>query len=316
MPDGGSAGSLSPGQPFTTAFGGQSRRVSSWLLGDGTVLANDALQDMGFTSAVTPLDSVVFGRAFEARSGGTAGFRIGRQLSSRISAEFTMDFSRVRPKMIPQALADAEATRASFIPAFNDLVRDPIIENVEVTSVTTVLDPGAEILSTGVLSYALKSDGRMIPYVSGGAGLVSFLGDEPGLMLEAHYQFDVVGSSFDETDTVVVRSVAPGFVGVVGGGVRYYLSSRWGLRGDLRVYFGGSPETQVDLTPSFVAATLAGGLVIASDSDPSIQFSNGPQTQGIPRSSLAGPEVRELVTFSGSGSMVKSALTVGSFWRF
>lgn len=93
-PDGVKA--LPEASSFTTVGGRSSKRVSSWLFGDGAALLNQVLaQGPPFrdplTERIVPLDSELQQPLIRPRNGGAFGLRFGRRLSSRLIAEVNVD---------------------------------------------------------------------------------------------------------------------------------------------------------------------------------------------------------------------------------
>ena len=82
------------------------------------------------------------------------------------------------------------------------------------------------------------------PYAAVGAGLVLH-GDRPVTALTGNYQFSntTTGASFNETDSITVRDTRSTrtAMAVLGGGVKYQVSARWGIRIDARVFIGDNP---------------------------------------------------------------------------
>ena len=109
---------------------------------------------------------------------------------------------------------------------------------------------------------------------------------------------------------------------MLGGGVKYHVSSRWGLRFDARVALSkAAANTDLDATPNVARLTPAGRGALGGT--PSIQFSNNstdPVTSmgvtAVAASSLTGPPLSGHRTFTGTGAMSQANVTIGVFWRF
>ena len=305
-----------------------SRRESSWYFGDGTVLFNQAVTALGqLPGQIITLDPVLARPLGEWHSGGTLGVSVSRAFSPRISAEFTVDYNLARLH-ITEANSDAvEATRASFIPAFTGMIR--FNRNRVVQSITSTAalerEGGRQIVTSGALAVNLRRAGRVIPYVSGGAGLMSIIGTTPSVALRGNYQFlTAPGNPVDETDTVTVKDARDNhtLAGIVGAGVKYYASRRWGIRIAARTYFfSNTANTTLDAAPTVTLGLQpAGGGALGGD--PSLQFSNtsNPVTAGgvtgVMASTLTGPPITGLRTFTGSGVVHETSVTVGLLWRF
>ena len=310
------------GAAFTTAGGRPSRRVSSWYLGDGAALLNDVLTAFpsGPSARITPLNAVIQGPLATRENGMAFGIRVGRAINSRLAAEATVDFSPARLTMTEDAERGIEATRGTFESAFRGLLATAPISGLTVTSVSALAkDSGGQLFTTGTLNLALRTTGSVIPYVTGGAGLVSTLGDKPEATLEGTYRFQLVGFyPMNEGDRVTVRVSLPDnvFVGVVGGGARYLASPRWGIRVDGRVYLGSNKiETLVDASPTVSTGSPVSPLPLSSASTPAVQFSNSPPGTGQ-QSNLTGEAITAFRTYGGSGLRSQFTLTAGLFWRF
>ena len=100
----------------------------------------------------------------------------------------------------------------------------------------------------------------------------------------------------------------------VGGGVRYFLTPKSGIRADLQINISGnSLDTLVDTTPSFLSASP--NLVVGTGTNPDMLFSNYPLESGQ-RGNLSPPGFTNLKTFTASGLDVQPRVTVGYFFRF
>lgn len=313
----GGTGALPPaGASFITATGEPSRRVSSWYLADGAQLLNGVNTALGVTQQITPLDAALNASLAERPSGG-GGVRVSRILTPRLTVEVTVEFSAVRGELSSDASAGIEASRASFLSAWAGLASAGQFTDTAVTSVGTVqIDNGHQIVATGAIDVALKKIGKVIPYVTVGAGVSSNSGTSVSAGLVGDYRFLVGGiTPFHETDSVTVRYTAADqvAVGVLGAGFKYLVSPRVGLRVDYRAYLGPNKgSTFMDGNPVVSPLTPAGSA--ASATTPGIQFSND-SSIGI-QSSLSGPTITDFRTFAGSGMQRHARLTIGMFWRF
>lgn len=327
-PTGGTASLPGAGASFTTYVGLPSRRASSWYVGDGALLLNQLNTAFFLTQKFTPLDPVLAKSGAERQGGGNVGFRVNRQITPRFSAEFSLDYVRGPLKMTDAMLAGIEASRASFTTNFNTLLLSTggPFTNVAVTSTSTLQDSiGRQIFTTGAVNIKLIERGRIIPYVTVGAGAVTNRGDLPSVSLVGNYQFRLGGfgagtgggpgpAPVNETDTVKLHYVADNaFVTVLGGGVKRDFSARWGLRADVRAYFSkNTVSVLLDANPVVATGTPAGFL--ASFTNPSLQVSNNLST-GV-QSTLSGPAISGFKTFTGSGTQTQVSITVGFFTRF
>jgi uncharacterized repeat protein (TIGR03803 family) len=316
QPTGGTATLPPGGVPFVTTTGSPSRSVSSWYLGDGAALLNGVNTALAVSQQITPLDAALNTSLVERPSGG-GGVRVSRIFTPRLTAEFTVEFSAVRGDLSNQASTSIEASRVSFLSAWQGLASAGQFSDTTMSSVRTgQLDNGHQIVATGAINVALKTAGKVIPYITVGAGVSSNSGTAASAGLVGDYRFSLGGvTPFHETDSVTVRYTAPDqtAVGVLGAGVKYQMSPHVGLRFDYRTYLGPNRDTTV-LDGHPVVSTLTPAGSGASATTPGIQFSNDASI-GI-QSSLSGPKITDFRTFAGSGMQRHARLTFGLFWRF
>jgi hypothetical protein len=316
FPQGASAGSrtLPPaGAPLVTSspiFPG--RDTSSWFFGDGAALLNAVLADFDRSTRITPLDAA-FG-PLEFSSAPVFGVRVRRRLSGRFSLETGVE-ALARSGRADALPAIVEASRASFAPAFLDLLSTGPFSGIAVNATaTTVAARRREVAFTAAINSSFRSFGSLVPYATFGGGVVTGSGALPSATIEGHYRFLVLGElPIDETDRVEVRYARrAAFVGVFGAGVRRNLTEKLGLRIDARVLVGpGSTRVALDARPSSVRGTPAG--FVESFTNPAIQFSSDPAVGR--RSSLSGAVLQNFETFSG-GVQARTILTVGLCRRF
>ena len=103
-------------------------------------------------------------------------------------------------------------------------------------------------------------------------------------------------------------------IGEFGGGVRYSVSSRWGVRVDVREHVSrNTGDTLLDAKPLAAALTPL-DVVTSSFGSLGIQFSNNPSTGRV--SSLSGPAINGFRTFAGSGIESHLGIAAGLFLRF
>jgi hypothetical protein len=336
----GGTGSLPPAGPtFTTSTFNPSRRASSWYFGDGAALMNAINASFPGNTApgrITPLDPVLTQRGATWGNGGGFGFRVSRTITPRFSAEFTLDAALAQLKLTDSLLAGVEASRASFIAAWNDqtgLVKTGggvVFITPSFSSVAAISDKqGRDIFTTGALRIDFPSRRRFVPYATVGAGVISHTGGAPSVTLTGNYAFQALNNFFvpgqpfslrfqvNETDNATIRVVPASshpFVGVFGGGVEVPVSPRWGLRVDARAYVSRNTfDVLVDANPQVAVSTPAG--FIASTLSPSMQFSNNP-TVTNQQSTLSGAPISGFKTFSGSGTPVQVSIAFGYFVRF
>jgi hypothetical protein len=310
--------------PFTIPSGASaSRLVSSWFFGDGASLLNQAIRSSGRIGHITPLDPVLESPFVRRASGGDVGLRVERLLTGRLAAEFTFDYSLGTLALTSASVAGLESSRAGFVAAWNAVLTAPSRGTQTVSSVATISDRrGRQIVTAGTVLINVLPPARLTPYVALGAGMISSRDTPPSAVLVGDYQFSIVLPpgipvpvalpAFHETDTVTVRSrVDNAATGIFGGGLKYALTGRWGVRIDVRDHLNANTiSTLVDATPS--SAALAPRSVLTIGGDPRLQFSTLP---GVP-SNLSGAPISGFKTFTGTGIEHHVDVTAGLFWRF
>ena len=309
-----------PGGPFTSITGSTSRAVSSWYVGDGARLVNDVLSSFGVSERIAPLDSALNSRLGERGDGGGFGLRVGREITSRFGAEFSLDITSAPVNLTEGARAGIKASSDSFVPAFADgLLSTGPFKNVIATSeFQATTGAGHQIAATGALNINLTTRGRVTPYATVGAGVIKNNGDTPSVDLNGSYAFDIIGFfPMAERDRVHVSHAtnANVVIGVFGGGVKALLTPRSGLRVDARVHVGRQTiRTLLSADPDRVASPgPATDLAIASFLTPVIQLSN---SDAHGRTTLSGATITDFESFSADGVLRQVLVTVGYFWRF
>jgi hypothetical protein len=318
-PSSGDVALPNPGAPFA-GFAGPSRLVSSWYFGDGAALYNEfvaAFASPGITDTIAPLDPALNSEVVHRQHGGAFGARLYRELSPRWGVELNFDYNLGELEISGAGLGQIAATSSSWQAAFTQLTTFIGATGVSVTSTATVhRSDGHQALVTGGAVLNLKTEGRTIPYLTFGLGVIHNTGDTPFVNLVGNYQFALLGAPFNQTDSVGLRytindNVVTGYVGI---GVKHYVTSHWGIRVDVRDYI--SPNTisnLVDASPSQVVGAPV--LSFAFVSNPSLQFSNDPATSGNP-TNLSGPAISGFRTFSSNGAQQQVAVSGGVFFRF
>jgi hypothetical protein len=289
--------------------------VSSWYFGDGSVLFNDARPVLP-PVPITPLDPVLT-RAGAGRDGGLLlGFRVARALNDRLSAEFSFDASLARVRMRDDARAAIETTSTSFVQAFDSL---SWIGFAGVDSNVTIhREGGGQLNATGALTVNLLTGHRWTPYATIGGGVVSSVGDMPHATLVGKYQVvDIFLESgtilVDDTDTVNVRyEMNPAPILLLGGGFKFDLSPRAGIRGDVRFGIASNRGRVVIDTEASHAGVSYFSTVLVGRNSTAVFSSPGNARQP----SLSGPALSGFETFTGTRYQVDTAITVGYFTRF
>jgi hypothetical protein len=293
------------------------RAVPSWYFGDGAALLNQVNEQFNMSQRITPLDAALQ-RALATRDGGGSfGFRVSRNLTPRLAAEFNFDYADTPVELLDSAIEAIGDTQASFVPAWTDLLGTGFTFNQAVTSTGDIVQGDAsQMVATGAIVVRLTEIGRLRPYATAGAGALLNRGTLPRADITGQYSFDFANLfPIEETDSVSIRLAMKDrvFVGVLGGGVTYDLSPNQGVRVDVRVHLSDNPiDTLVDAQPSVTQQMPA--FAINTGTRPAVQFSNNDAT-GF-RSSLSGDAVSDLATFSGSGVHRQVLFSVGYFIRF
>jgi hypothetical protein len=302
------------------------RAVSSWVIGDGAVLLNQALSSFRVAQQITPLDAVAQSVFAKRTAGAAIGFRISRALNERFAAELSVDYLQTPLALTSASLAGVEATRASFVSAWNSLLALPLlVSSRSATSTAAISDhQGGQVGISGAMIVNLGK-GPTRPYVTAGAGIVTHTGGLPSAELVGRYQFEItppllvpmpvpiVSRVFDQTDTTVVRaSSSTAVVGIIGGGVKRFVTPRWGIRLDVREHIGRNrAATLVDATPRSAAPSAPGFGTLSIGTTPPLVFtSNGAG------SNLSGAPISGFSTFSGSGWGGQLDVTAGLIYRF
>jgi hypothetical protein len=321
---GGRAASLPAPVPLQTIFGRPTRRVSSWYFGDGALLLNQVLQGVGRSLVVTPLDSMLGSSSLQSSRPAGLGVRVGRRIGSLIRAEVDLEVRSGDRAFTAEALDAIEASRASFDSAWRAVLQDAggVLNGADVTSSATIVSgTGSDVAMRGGLAFDLPTRGPLTPYLIGTIGVIRRHAGASTATLSGSYRFTLTSAAFSEHDDVQV-SVASGgtsAIGGAGGGVRYLISSAWGIRADLRL----------DVTPSKAVTTVAATprvdtpgpspVVFGFGTSPMVQFRNFPSPgagQGSAQSSLSGAAVSGLKTFTADGLVRQVSASIGVFRRF
>ena len=317
-PSDGSPGTLPASTPLSTfPFSQPSRRISSWFFGDGAALINSVNSILAPASRLTAIDPVITSSAASRDSGANVGVRVARRIGSRYFAEATVDFAHTPLRFSQKALDGIEASRATFVTAFRDLFMSGPSPNPNVTAPVDLNEgSGREVITTGVFGVDLLTRGRLIPYVVGGGGVAHVTGDPPSATITGNYGFTIPFPGVppvNETDKLAIRLTqdANSPVAVFGGGFRFVVSPRWGVRFDVRASVGGgASDVVIDATPS--VTTGSPSVLLVTPTIPSAVFS----TSTTQNSSLSGPVISGLKTFSGSGSSLRTNVVGGVYFRF
>ena len=274
--------------------------------------------------SIVPLDGVLAHSPAAGTSGGAVGVRVARKITSRVSAEFSLDYAAGGLVMSDAARAGIETTRTSFVGAWTSLMSLPTRGTQSVSATATIHDAtGGRVITTGAAIVDLLRHRQLVPYVALGVAIVASTGDAPSAILESDSTFGVVlppganppapPPSFHQVDRLTVRAVADKAPGaVLGGGVKYALHPRWGLRVDVRDHIvANRVSTEIDTSPALASTPPTAVLGISFGSAPALQFSTVPS---LP--STLSVALSRFKAFEGAGTAQHVAVAAGVFWRF
>jgi len=316
LPTGGTADLPPAGEPLTTSGPiNQSRRVSTWFLGDGSSLLNGVNADFGVASRITPLDGALASLGLVGANAPAMGLRARRMFTDHLALEFSIDLLPGSRELSNDLIEAVDASRASFVSAFNGLLATGPFTNTSVDATSSVTNRSSrDLATTAALQWTFASR-SLAPYVTLGGGFVHKLGDLPSVTLTGTYRFNIAGTvPIKETDVLRLRyDQGTALVGLIGAGVRKTLSDRLGFALDGRLLLGQQTLTlRLDSDPTVTAGTPEG--FIESFTTPAIQFSNNRNTGR--ESSLTGAPLRGFEAFSTSGLQTRYILSAGVFLRF
>jgi hypothetical protein len=316
---GGKAKIFPPAASFNSGPGGigpASLQVPSYFFGDGAPLYNRVATGAGFSNTIAPLDPFLASQIGTRNNGPSIGFRLGRDLNDWFQIELSADWVSSAVEIGDKQLLALENTRQSFANSFNELLPGM---GATASSVAAIADvkrsQGSQLFWTGVVNVNLKPTGKTVPYLTFGGGAVSRLGPTPHAALLGAYSFTFLGAPYSEMDIVNVEARAPRTqaLGILGGGIRYFATPRWGLRVDVRDHvYPNSIDTVLSATPT-VATLAPAAFVFEPGGGSNLIFSNDP-SQGP--STLSGPPIHGLRTFRPDGIINQLSATAGVFYRF
>jgi len=298
------------------------RQVPSWYFGDGAAILNEILGPRAPVQ-MAPLDPLLESRIVDRQAGGSLGVRVDRVLTPRFAVEFGFDAARGRLAIRPASKVLATASEASFSPVWTTLLSLPTANNQTVTSDATFDDKrGHQLITTGSLLVNLLNKSTFTPYIAAGAGYITAGDDAPSVTLVGNYSFTfpatVIGlpippAHVNQTDTVKVQVVARNtMTWVFGGGVKYALGDRWGVRADVRDYVNRDVvRTVVSATPASASTGLGSLTFSFRQTAPLIVFGTSPLT-----ASTLSTSVTDVQTFKGHGIVNQVNATAGIYWRF
>ncbi len=309
-----------PGTSFATvAPNVNSRTVSSFLFGDGNALINQVLMGQGL-NPIVPLDATILNnrQTLERQSNIGVGVRLARYVGRHVwldgTVEYDIDYDHgsfeIGEREEQQALLTMRTWRQSLESLFG--ICGPLCNNSMIESVVTTHEKGHQVASAVTVNYDLRREGRFIPYVGGGGGLVFSFAGTPHQEYFGHYSLrsDTIQGSDHVRVDFQVPPVVPALI--LATGARYQIGNRWGLRMEMRNNFEShSYKTLVTAMPVFTDGG-AGNAFVLSSGDVGIQFSN---SQSFAPSTLSKP-LRQVRTFKSTGLRYEGRISGGVYYRF
>jgi hypothetical protein len=322
-PTSGTSALPTPGPDISLGGTSVTRRVPSWYFGDGAAILNQ-VQGARSPVRIVPLDPILQSPIVERQSGVSFGVRVDRALTPRFGLEFALDGSQ-SPLAFRSTVKGAVAgSQASFLAMWNTLLTFPAGGAQVVTTDTNLDDKrGHQIVTSGALLINLLSSPAFTTYVAAGAGYIATRGGAPAITVVGNYDFlfppvpaNLPGLGqfhFNETDTVKIQSVVENSATwLFGGGVKYALGNRWGVRADLRDYVNRNViRTTVTTSPKDVPSGQGGATFLFSANAPSIVFSGS----ALSLSTLS-TDLNDFQTFKGRGTVNQVNMSAGVYWRF
>jgi len=295
--------------------------ATSFYFGDGTRFFNQAVATLSGAPTIVALDPVLLGRAIDQSSTVLLGVRISRALARHLALEGTIESGPGAFAFTSSALANLEATRASYIPALQRVLAGTA---PAVTSVTTITDhqSPSQVVMTGSVVVPLLSDRKAVPYVVAGAGTLWSGGTMPSATLTGQFTYGTVGQ-ITSTDAIALSYGVTSFrpVVVAGGGVKFHVHDSWGLRLDARAHICRSPVTNL-LNANPTTALSAGSGPYPLINVGALQFSTTGSLSGISVAAVPGTKFvtgNTLPTGTSTWSDAVAShvgITLGIFWRF
>ena len=310
---------FTPTEPFAMQTGPLTRSVPSWFFGDGALLLNQTLTQFSNITGttfprITPLDASLRASGGQRGSGGLFGIRVSRELSKSLGLEFSVERGLAALELTEELNRALREASDSFIAAFQALFATAPVGNPNVSSILTLRKGSAgQTRLAASARWTVFTGNRLAGYVTGGGGVGINGGNGPSAVLNGRYGFAYLNLyPHDETDIIVVSVSQPrnSFMGLAGGGVTYDLSSRIGVRADVRLLLNSTREvTRLTSAPNRAVTNQIS--VLSTVTSPGLQFSTTP---GI-RSSLSGAN-ENITLFRASGFSRQIAFSVGIFKRF
>ena len=309
-----------PGNPFATvAPNVNSRAVSSFFFGDGNALINEVLLRQGL-NPIVPLDVTILNnrKVLERQSNIAVGTRLVRYVGRRVWLDGTLEYDidydhgsfEIGEREEQEALLTMRSWRQSLESLFGKCGK--LCNNTIGEHVTTTHEKGHQLASAFTINYDLRRQGKLVPYLGAGGGLVFSFAGTP--RQEYFGSYSIRSDTIQGSDHVRVDFRVPPVVPalIVTTGAKYQLNDRWGLRMEMRNNFEShSFKTLVTAMPTFTD-NGPGNVVVLSGGDLGIQFSNN---QSVAPSTLSAP-LPQFRTFKSTGVRYEGRISGGVYYRF
>jgi len=293
------------------------RAVVSWFFGDGTTLFNQVATLRGITPRMSSIDLALSAQLTKRNTGGQVGVRIGREMTSLISLEFMIEDGFNSLALSNDALTMSEVARASFAPAMLALNNSTgtLVANPTLNATRTVVNnTSGQFIALGAMSLNFMPAERYHPFLTFGEGVIADHGTRPSIQLTSDGQFTMTnGAPLHQTDTITLRATSsPSLLVMIGGGLKWPLSPRAGLRLEGRWYLSQNTTNVVlDAAPLSIGGPTTGAALLNA-TNPGLQFST---INGV-RSSLSGTPLSAFETYTGNGIRQQMTFSAGYYWRF
>jgi hypothetical protein len=261
-------------------------------------------------AAITPLDSVLLGSAMRwQRTTGGIGARVSRSIRRSLALELSVDYERSILQLTGAALAGVEQTRASVERLLAQALATAAVPSaVSVVAATDTPRRGSQVAAMGTLvAHARKLSG-LTPFVVFGGGVVFNRVDPPSATLTARYELGTTGEVVGTNSVTLGYGVnSMEYAGIVGGGVKYRLAPRWGIRLDARArLLPNNVVNHVGTESSVVRRSTGSPFPLVNIG--SLQFSS--------TAPLTGAPIADAATFTSDGVRTHVMAGVGLYWRF
>jgi outer membrane protein W len=308
------------GETFaTTTPNVNSRLVSSFLFGDGNTLINQVLVGKGL-NPIPSLDGAILNNrlTLERQSNIAVGFRLSRYMGRRLwldwTNEYDIDYDHGSFEVNEREEADGFHSMQTWVTSLESLFGtcgQPCLGAAAARFLSTH-EKGHQVSSALTANFDLRSEGKFVPYVGVGGGLVISFAGTPRHEYFGHYV--LLNGTIQGSDHVRVNFQVPPVVPalIVAAGAKYKINARWGLRMEMRNYLEShSYKTIVQALPE-VNETGSTDVIVLSSGGTGVQFSGN---QSLAPSSLSSslPQFR---TFKSTGLRYEGRISGGVYYRF